>query len=171
MKTKSLLTSVITQVNFLAYNLCFYWRWGWWDRIQAIFLNLFYIKFKNRLGISWLDLQKKKIGSLYHTESGMLRHQIKKKFVIGHLPLSTSKCSFSVCVHSVSAQWYFYWNYIYWNAQVMLDPVKKKVKQPLTDTVDSFLYVCQRFNGKKKMTKVLKPVVIFERRFFMFLLL
>ena len=27
----------------------------------------------------------------------------------------------------------------------MLDPVKKKVKQPLTDTVDSFLYVCQRF--------------------------
>ena len=74
-------------------------------------------------------LAKKKIGSLYHTESGMLRHQIKKKFVIGHLPLSTSKCSFSVCVHSVSAQWYFYWNYIYWNAQVMLDPVKKKVDE------------------------------------------
>ena len=36
-----------------AHNLNFHWRWRWWDRIQAIYLNLFYftnLKFK-----SWLD--------------------------------------------------------------------------------------------------------------------
>ena len=31
-----------TQVNFPTNNLDFHWRWRWWDRIQAIFLNLFY---------------------------------------------------------------------------------------------------------------------------------
>ena len=31
-----------TQVNFPANNLNFRWRQRWWDRIQAIFLNLFY---------------------------------------------------------------------------------------------------------------------------------
>ena len=30
------------QVNLLANNLNFHWRWRWWDRIQTIFLNLFY---------------------------------------------------------------------------------------------------------------------------------
>ena len=28
--------------TFPAHNLNFHWRWRWWDRIQAIFLNLFY---------------------------------------------------------------------------------------------------------------------------------
>ena len=32
------------QANFPAHNLNFHWRWRWWDRIQAIFLNLFYFK-------------------------------------------------------------------------------------------------------------------------------
>ena len=31
---------LITQVNFPAYN--FYWSRRWWDRIQDIFLNLYY---------------------------------------------------------------------------------------------------------------------------------
>ena len=30
------------QTNFPAQNLNFHWRWRWWDRIQAIFFNLFY---------------------------------------------------------------------------------------------------------------------------------
>ena len=32
------------QANFPAHNLNFHWRWRWWDRIQAIFLNIFYFK-------------------------------------------------------------------------------------------------------------------------------
>ena len=28
--------------TFPAHNLNFHWRWRWWDRIKAIFLNLFY---------------------------------------------------------------------------------------------------------------------------------
>ena len=45
---KSLLTSpsnvfaLLPQVNFPANSLNFYWRW--WDKIQAILLNLFYLK-------------------------------------------------------------------------------------------------------------------------------
>ena len=34
--------ALLPQVNFPANNLSFHWRWRWWDRIQAIFLNLFY---------------------------------------------------------------------------------------------------------------------------------
>ena len=34
--------ALLPQVNFPANNLNFYWRWRWWDWIQAIFLNLFY---------------------------------------------------------------------------------------------------------------------------------
>ena len=34
--------ALLPQVNFTANNLNFHWRWRWWDRIQAIFLNLFY---------------------------------------------------------------------------------------------------------------------------------
>ena len=30
------------QANFPAHILNFHWRWRWWDRMQAIFLNLFY---------------------------------------------------------------------------------------------------------------------------------
>ena len=30
------------QVNFLFHTLNFHWRWRWCNRIQAIFLNLFY---------------------------------------------------------------------------------------------------------------------------------
>ena len=30
--------------TFPAHSLNFHWRWRWWDRIQAIFLNLFYFK-------------------------------------------------------------------------------------------------------------------------------
>ena len=50
---KSLLTSPsnvllypFSQVNFPANNLNFHWRWRWWDRIQAIFSNLFYFATK-----------------------------------------------------------------------------------------------------------------------------
>ena len=32
------------QGNFPTQNLNFHWRWRWWARIQAIFLNLFYFK-------------------------------------------------------------------------------------------------------------------------------
>ena len=34
--------ALLPQVNFPANNLNFHWRWRWWDRIHAIFLNLFY---------------------------------------------------------------------------------------------------------------------------------
>ena len=46
---KSLLTmpSIVLpftpQANFPAHNLNLHWRWRWWDCIQAIFLNLFYV--------------------------------------------------------------------------------------------------------------------------------
>ena len=46
LKTKSLLTSLSSQVNFPANNLKFHWRWRWWDLIQAIFLNLSYFALK-----------------------------------------------------------------------------------------------------------------------------
>ena len=32
----------LPQVNFPTNNLNFHWRWRWWNRIQAIILNLFY---------------------------------------------------------------------------------------------------------------------------------
>ena len=34
--------ALLPRVNFPGNNLNFYWRCRWWDRIQAIFLNLFY---------------------------------------------------------------------------------------------------------------------------------
>ena len=34
-----------------ANNLNFHWRWRWWDRIQAIFLNLFYFNILYNLSI------------------------------------------------------------------------------------------------------------------------
>ena len=34
----------ITSSKLPAINLNFHWRWGWWDWIQAIFLNLFYFR-------------------------------------------------------------------------------------------------------------------------------
>ena len=34
--------ALLPQVNFPAINLNLYWRWRWWDQIQAIFLNLLY---------------------------------------------------------------------------------------------------------------------------------
>ena len=37
---------LLTQVNFPANNLNFHWSRRWWDRIQAIFLNLFYFNIK-----------------------------------------------------------------------------------------------------------------------------
>ena len=36
--------ALLPQKNFPANNLNFHWSWRWWDRIQAIFLNLFYFK-------------------------------------------------------------------------------------------------------------------------------
>ena len=33
-----------TSYKLFANNLNFHWRWRWWDRIQAIFWNLFYFK-------------------------------------------------------------------------------------------------------------------------------
>ena len=44
LKTKSLLTSPsnVLPFHFPVDNLNCHWRWRWWDRIQAIFLNLFY---------------------------------------------------------------------------------------------------------------------------------
>ena len=36
------LFALLPRVNFPANNLNFHWRWRWLDRIQAIFLNLFY---------------------------------------------------------------------------------------------------------------------------------
>ena len=33
--------ALLFQGNFRANNLNFQWRWRWWDRIQAIFLNIF----------------------------------------------------------------------------------------------------------------------------------
>ena len=39
------------QANFPAYNLSFYWRWRWWDWIQATFQNLFY--FREPSQITW----------------------------------------------------------------------------------------------------------------------
>ena len=53
LKTKSLLTftqqcfALLPQLNFTANNLNFHWRWRWWDRIQAIFLNLFYFSIRS----------------------------------------------------------------------------------------------------------------------------
>ena len=34
--------ALLPQVTFHDNNLNFYWRWRWWYRIQAIFLNIFY---------------------------------------------------------------------------------------------------------------------------------
>ena len=47
LKTKILLTSpsnvfLLPQLNFHTNNLNFYWRWRWWDWIQAILLNFWY---------------------------------------------------------------------------------------------------------------------------------
>ena len=39
--------ALLPKLNFPANNLNFHWRWGWWDRIQAIFLNLFYFNWRN----------------------------------------------------------------------------------------------------------------------------
>jgi hypothetical protein len=39
--------ALLPQVNFPTNNLNFYRRWRWWDWIQAMFLNIFYFKFKN----------------------------------------------------------------------------------------------------------------------------
>ena len=39
--------ALVPQVNCPINNLNFHWRWRWWDRIQAIFLNLFYFKWNN----------------------------------------------------------------------------------------------------------------------------
>ena len=36
--------AVFCLYTFPAHNLNFQWRWRWWDRIQAIFLNLFHFK-------------------------------------------------------------------------------------------------------------------------------
>ena len=41
------LITLLPQVNFPAHNLNFHWRWRWWDRIHAIFLNLFYFTYNN----------------------------------------------------------------------------------------------------------------------------
>ena len=47
---KSLLTTPPTpQANFPAHNLNFHRRWRWWDQIQAIFLNLLYLKNKRHI--------------------------------------------------------------------------------------------------------------------------
>ena len=40
------------QVNFPATNLNIHWSWRWWDKIQAIFLNLFY--FTWNFEVKWL---------------------------------------------------------------------------------------------------------------------
>ena len=39
--------ALLPQKNFSAKNLNFHWRWKWCDRIQAIFLNLFYFTIKD----------------------------------------------------------------------------------------------------------------------------
>ena len=39
--------ALLPQVNFPANNLNFHWSWRWWDRIQVIFLNLFYFNWRN----------------------------------------------------------------------------------------------------------------------------
>ena len=39
------------QANFYAHIWIFYWRWRWWDWIQAIFLNLLYFKTTNKIVI------------------------------------------------------------------------------------------------------------------------
>ena len=36
--------ALLPQVTIHANDLNFHWRWGWWDRIQAIFVNLLYFK-------------------------------------------------------------------------------------------------------------------------------
>ena len=42
--------SCTPQANFPAHNLNFHWKWRWWDRIQAMFLNLFYFNSHDTLG-------------------------------------------------------------------------------------------------------------------------
>ena len=37
--------ALLPHLNFPANNLNFHWRWRWWDRIQAIFINIFYFTF------------------------------------------------------------------------------------------------------------------------------
>ena len=47
------------QANFLAHNSNFYWKWRWWDWIQAIFLNLFYFTvLKIFMGLALVNFQK-----------------------------------------------------------------------------------------------------------------
>ena len=49
LKTKSLLTSSSNVLPYNLNNLNFHSRWGWWDWIQAIFLNLFYFTYLVKL--------------------------------------------------------------------------------------------------------------------------
>ena len=57
LKTESLLTvasnvlPLLPQVKFPAHNLNFHWRWRWWDQIQAIFLNFFYVNKQKKITI------------------------------------------------------------------------------------------------------------------------
>ena len=51
--------NVLPQVNFPTNNLNFYWRW--WDRIKAIFLNLFYFTEYDSTPLKWLAKPSLKI--------------------------------------------------------------------------------------------------------------
>ena len=44
---------LITSSNFPATKWNFHWRWRWWDRIKAIFLDIFYFQFFPLLKLQW----------------------------------------------------------------------------------------------------------------------
>ena len=64
--------ALLPQVNFPTNNLNFQWRWRWWDRIQAIYLNLFY--FTKNL---WMPLMNR---SKYYS-GGRTLHPWPQSFV------------------------------------------------------------------------------------------
>ena len=54
--------------TFPTHNLNFHWRWRWWDRIQAIFLNIFYFTTYLRHSLEILMLQSWHWSVRWHDE-------------------------------------------------------------------------------------------------------
>ena len=83
--------ALLPQVNFHANNLNFHWRWRWWDRIQAIFLNLFYFNFSINFLTYWQNYLDTRISKC--SRSGrVVRNYIWEAKIRQNFLILTSKC-------------------------------------------------------------------------------
>ena len=84
LKTICLLTSpsnmLSSQVNLPVDNLYFHWRWRWKDRIQAIFLNLFY--FTINLYNSWTETTVRHVPKLKKFLVKMQLHKGSSSYIL-----------------------------------------------------------------------------------------